>query len=63
VIKAETYEWARDLLNSTPYDLVILDIMGVRGFDLLTQAVNLNYGVLLNLSQKLLKFLAEIEDT
>ena len=30
VIKAETYEWAMDLLNSTPYDLVILDIMGVR---------------------------------
>ncbi len=47
VIKAETYEWARDLLNSTPYDLVILDIMGVRGFDLLAQAVGLNYPVVM----------------
>jgi DNA-binding response OmpR family regulator len=47
VIKAESYEWAVDLLNSTPYDLVILDIMGVRGFDLLTQAVGLNYRVVM----------------
>ena len=47
VIKAETYEWAVDLLNSTPYDLVILDIMGVRGFDLLTLAVRLNYPVVM----------------
>jgi DNA-binding NtrC family response regulator len=47
VVKAETYEWARDLMNSTPYDLVLLDIMGVRGFDLLEQAVNLNYKVVM----------------
>ena len=47
VIKAETYEWAVDLLNSTPYDLVILDIMGVRGFDLLTLAVRLNHPVVM----------------
>jgi CheY-like chemotaxis protein len=47
VIKAETYEWAVDLLNSTSYDLVILDIMGVRGFDLLTLAVRLNYPVVM----------------
>jgi CheY-like chemotaxis protein len=47
VIKAETYEWAVNLLNSTPYDLVILDIMGVRGFDLLTLAVRLNYPVVM----------------
>lgn len=47
VIKAETYEWALDLLNSTIYDLVILDIMGVRGFDLLKQAVKLNYRVVM----------------
>ncbi len=47
VIKAETYEWAVDLLNSTPYDLVILDIMGVRGFDLLILAVRLNYPVVM----------------
>ena len=47
VVKAETYELAVDLLNSTPYDLVILDIMGVRGFDLLTLAVRLNYRVVM----------------
>ena len=47
VIKAETYEWAVNLLNSTPYDLVILDIMGVRGFDLLEQAVGLKYKVIM----------------
>ncbi len=47
VVKAETYEWARDLMNSTPYDLVLLDIMGVRGFDLLEQAVSLNYKVVM----------------
>jgi DNA-binding NtrC family response regulator len=47
IVKAETYEWARDLMNSTPFDLVILDIMGVRGFDLLEQAVNLNYIVVM----------------
>jgi DNA-binding response OmpR family regulator len=47
VIKAETYEWAVNLLNSTPYDLVILDIMGVRGFELLTLAVRLNYPVVM----------------
>jgi CheY-like chemotaxis protein len=47
VIKAETYEWAVNLLNSFPYDIVILDIMGVRGFDLLTRAVKLNYPVVM----------------
>lgn len=47
VIKAETYDWAMNLLNSTPYDLVILDIMGVRGFDLLEKAVSLNYRVVM----------------
>jgi response regulator of citrate/malate metabolism len=47
VVKAETYEWARDLMNSTPYDLVLLDIMGVRGFDLLEQAVRLKYKVVM----------------
>ncbi len=47
LVKAETYEWAVDLLNSTPYDLVILDIMGVRGFDLLALAVRLNYPVVM----------------
>lgn len=32
---AKTFENARELLASYSYDLVILDIMGVRGFDLL----------------------------
>lgn len=32
---AASFEQARDLLESRTYDMVILDIMGVRGFDLL----------------------------
>jgi DNA-binding NtrC family response regulator len=47
IVKAETYEWAKDLMDTTPFDLVILDIMGVRGFDLLKQAVGLNYKVVM----------------
>ncbi len=37
--KAATYETAAKRLGSTDYDVVILDIMGVRGFDLLDLAV------------------------
>ena len=37
--KATTYEEAAKKLESQPYDLVILDIMGVQGFDLLDLAV------------------------
>ena len=37
--KATSYETALNLLKSQNYDLVILDIMGVRGFDLLDFAV------------------------
>jgi DNA-binding NtrC family response regulator len=37
--KALTYEAAAEKLASRQYDVVILDIMGVRGFDLLEQAV------------------------
>jgi DNA-binding response OmpR family regulator len=37
--KATTFESASELLKSRDYDLVILDIMGVRGFDLLDIAV------------------------
>lgn len=37
--KATTFEMASELLKSRDYDLVILDIMGVRGFDLLDIAV------------------------
>jgi DNA-binding response OmpR family regulator len=43
--KATTYEKASELLNSKVYDLVILDIMGVRGFDLLQIAVKHGFKV------------------
>lgn len=39
VDKATTYEQAHDLLKKNDYDVVVLDIMGVRGFDLLEEAV------------------------
>lgn len=37
--KATTYEQAAELIKTKTYDIVILDIMGVRGFDLLELAV------------------------
>ncbi len=37
--KATSYESAVKMINSNDYDVVILDIMGVRGFDLLDLAV------------------------
>ena len=37
--KATAYETAAKMLESTDFDVVILDIMGVRGFDLLEVAV------------------------
>lgn len=37
--KATNYDEAVKLLQSKNYDLIVLDIMGVRGFDLLTIAV------------------------
>ena len=40
VDKAETFDVAAKKLESQNYDLVILDIMGVRGFDLLSMAVS-----------------------
>jgi CheY-like chemotaxis protein len=43
--KATSYETAVEKLKSQPYDLVILDIMGVRGFDLLELAVHQNLPV------------------
>lgn len=43
--KATTYEEAAKRLKSQTYDLVILDIMGVRGFDLLDLAVGKNFRV------------------
>jgi CheY-like chemotaxis protein len=43
--KATTYEEAAELLKSGSYDLVVLDIMGVRGFELLELAVKRNLRV------------------
>jgi CheY-like chemotaxis protein len=41
--KAQDYDTAHQLLLSWTYDLVILDIMGVRGFDLLRIATTLKF--------------------
>jgi len=41
--RATDYETAYQLLRSWSYDLVILDIMGVRGFDLLNASVHLGF--------------------
>lgn len=41
--KAVDYKTGYQLLRSWTYDLVILDIMGVRGFDLLNAAVHLGF--------------------
>ena len=41
--KATNYESGYHLLRSWSYDVVILDIMGVRGFDLLNAAVSLGF--------------------
>jgi CheY-like chemotaxis protein len=43
--KATSYEKAAELLKSGAYDVVILDIMGVRGFDLLEIAVSRGFRV------------------
>ncbi len=43
--KATTYEEAAKKLDAQTYDVVILDIMGVRGFDLLDLAVKKNLRV------------------
>ncbi len=43
--KASTYEEAVQKIESQNYDVVILDIMGVRGFDLLDLAVKRNLQV------------------
>ncbi len=43
--KATTYQEAAKKLESQNYDVVILDIMGVRGFDLLELAVSRNFRV------------------
>jgi len=43
--KATTYEKAAELLQSKEYGAVVLDIMGVRGFDLLELAVSRKFKV------------------
>jgi DNA-binding NtrC family response regulator len=43
--KATNYEDATKLLQSNSYDVVVLDIMGVRGFDLLDTAVKRGFKV------------------
>jgi CheY-like chemotaxis protein len=43
--KATTYEAAIKKIKSGAYDVVVLDIMGVRGFDLLESAVKKNFKV------------------
>jgi DNA-binding response OmpR family regulator len=43
--KAISYQEASKKLESQNFDMVILDIMGVRGFDLLDQAVKRNFQV------------------
>jgi CheY-like chemotaxis protein len=45
--KATSYQTAMDKLESNAYDMVILDIMGVRGFDLLDMAVKRNFKVVM----------------
>jgi DNA-binding response OmpR family regulator len=45
--RATTFEKAQQYLVSYTYDLVILDIMGVRGFDLLQIASNANFPVVM----------------
>ncbi|HVN98107.1 MAG TPA: response regulator [Syntrophorhabdaceae bacterium] len=42
---ATTYEQALKLLKTNKYDIVILDIMGVRGFDLLEEAIERKFKV------------------
>jgi CheY-like chemotaxis protein len=51
--EALTYDQAVEFLVSWTYDLVILDIMGVRGFDLLDLAVKRNLPVVMLTAQAL----------
>lgn len=45
--QATTYEQASGLLNNKDYDIVILDIMGVQGFDLLKIAASRGFRTLM----------------
>jgi len=51
--KATSYEEAMEKLNTNNYDIVILDIMGVRGFDLLDFAVKKGLKVVMLTAQAL----------
>ncbi len=51
--KAVTYEQAMEKLKSNTYDIVILDIMGVRGFDLLEFGVKKGLKVVMLTAQAL----------
>jgi len=45
--KATSYREAMDMMVMWTYDLVVLDIIGVRGFDLLRLAVSRNFPVVI----------------
>lgn len=45
--EARTFEEAKEKIEKNDYDIVILDIMGVRGFDLLEMAVKKNLRVVM----------------
>jgi len=45
VDSAKDYEKGSEFLRSNDYDLVVLDIMGVRGFDLLEMAISRKFRV------------------
>jgi DNA-binding response OmpR family regulator len=45
--KAATYEQGTQMLRGNEYDIVILDIMGVQGFDLLKVAVDRKFKTLM----------------
>ncbi len=47
VHKATTFDQARQLLFSHNYDVVVLDIMGVRGFELLETATHAGFPVVM----------------
>ncbi|MBI5585926.1 MAG: response regulator [Deltaproteobacteria bacterium] len=47
VDRAQTFDQAREFLRVYSYDLVVLDIMGVRGFDLLKEAVGRKFPVVM----------------
>lgn len=47
VEKATDYDTAKKMITFLYYDIVILDIMGVRGFDLLDEAVKQNQKVVM----------------